>query len=207
MARRAPVPGGSGPRRARRRTGRDGSRCRRAGATHVPRTRDGSERIRPRDFPGAAPRRAGRAPERRDPASGGPNRDGRRSPSPRDAREAARLEIGEEDGDRLALTFERGLGGEDLLGEVLRGVRSGRGIAGCGGGRWCAPRRLTATVTELTPGRVSAIARRATSLERRSAAVAEPRARRIVLLAPSALHLALVQGHSTTAPATGSIGF
>ena len=32
------------------------------------------------------------------------------------------LEVGEEDGDLLALAFERGLGGEDLLGEVLGGV-------------------------------------------------------------------------------------
>ena len=32
------------------------------------------------------------------------------------------LEVGEEHGDLLALAFERGLRGEDLLGEVLRGV-------------------------------------------------------------------------------------
>ena len=37
------------------------------------------------------------------------------------------LEVGEEHGDLLALAFEGGLGGEDLLGEVLRGVaRQGR---------------------------------------------------------------------------------
>ena len=32
------------------------------------------------------------------------------------------LEVGEEDGDLLALALEGALGGEDLLGEVLRGV-------------------------------------------------------------------------------------
>jgi len=32
------------------------------------------------------------------------------------------LEVGEEDGDLLALAFESGLGGEDFLGEVLGGV-------------------------------------------------------------------------------------
>ena len=32
------------------------------------------------------------------------------------------LEVGEEDGDLLALALEGGLGGEDLLGEVLGGV-------------------------------------------------------------------------------------
>jgi hypothetical protein len=33
------------------------------------------------------------------------------------------LEVGEEDGDLLALAFQGGLGGEDLLGEVLGSVR------------------------------------------------------------------------------------
>jgi len=37
------------------------------------------------------------------------------------------LEVGEQHGDLLALAFKRGLGGEDLLGEVLRRVRSGDG--------------------------------------------------------------------------------
>jgi hypothetical protein len=32
------------------------------------------------------------------------------------------LEVGEEHGDLLALALERGLGGEDLLGQVLGGV-------------------------------------------------------------------------------------
>jgi hypothetical protein len=35
------------------------------------------------------------------------------------------LEVGEEYGDLLALTLEGGLGGEDLLGEVFRGVALG----------------------------------------------------------------------------------
>ncbi len=33
------------------------------------------------------------------------------------------LEVGEEDGDLLALAFESGAGGEDALGEVLRACR------------------------------------------------------------------------------------
>ena len=40
------------------------------------------------------------------------------------------LEIGEEDGDLLALAFEGGLGREDLLGEVLRGCTARRGRSG-----------------------------------------------------------------------------
>jgi hypothetical protein len=39
------------------------------------------------------------------------------------------LEIGEKDGDLLALAFESGLRGENLLGEVLGGVSLGRGEA------------------------------------------------------------------------------
>ena len=37
------------------------------------------------------------------------------------------LEVGEEDGDLLALALEGGLGREDPLGQVLRGVGLGRG--------------------------------------------------------------------------------
>jgi hypothetical protein len=37
------------------------------------------------------------------------------------------LEVGEENGDLLALAFESRLGGENLLGEMLRGVGLGRG--------------------------------------------------------------------------------
>jgi hypothetical protein len=36
------------------------------------------------------------------------------------------LEVGEEDGDLLALSFDGGLGGEDFLSEVLRSVGLGR---------------------------------------------------------------------------------
>jgi len=36
------------------------------------------------------------------------------------------LEVGEKDGHLLALAFERGLGSEDLLGEVLGSVGLGR---------------------------------------------------------------------------------
>ena len=46
----------------------------------------------------------------------------------------AALQVGEEDGDLLALTLERALGGEDFLGEVLGGVcvRGGRTTRGRG---------------------------------------------------------------------------
>jgi hypothetical protein len=69
-ARRARVRGGRRPHRTRRRTGRDGSRCRRGGAGlgRIPRVR---RKILARARPGCAPRRAGRAAGRRDPASGG----------------------------------------------------------------------------------------------------------------------------------------
>jgi len=35
------------------------------------------------------------------------------------------LEVGKQDGDLLALTFESRLGGEDFLGKVLGGVAAG----------------------------------------------------------------------------------
>jgi hypothetical protein len=36
------------------------------------------------------------------------------------------LEVGEEDGDLLALALQGGLGGQDAFGEVFRGVGGGR---------------------------------------------------------------------------------
>ena len=55
------------------------------------------------------------------------------------------LEVGEEDRDLLALAFEGGLGGEDLLGEVLRCMaRRKSALRVCGG----ASHRHATTATE-----------------------------------------------------------
>src|SRR5262249_2018678 len=73
------------------------------------------------------------------------------------------LEVGEEHRDLLALTFEGALGGEDLLGEVLRSVRLGAGEAArrLGGERYTAgpaeflarrDRGATARTGRLKPG-------------------------------------------------------
>jgi hypothetical protein len=59
------------------------------------------------------------------------------------------LEVGEQHSDLLALTFQRALGGEDLLGEVLR--RVGLGGGGCRG----SPERCGALAAELMLRRVS----------------------------------------------------
>jgi len=55
------------------------------------------------------------------------SRSARTSSALKPARLFRALEIGEEDGDLLTLALERSLGGEDLLGQVLRSVGLGRG--------------------------------------------------------------------------------
>ena len=61
------------------------------------------------------------------------------------------LHVREEHRDLLALAFERGLRGEDLLGQVLGGVRVGRGEAGLTSRPW--PRdRVRALQAELGRG-------------------------------------------------------
>ncbi len=69
------------------------------------------------------------------------------------------LEVGEEDRDLLAFTFQRRLRVDDPLGEVFRGVRVGSRRAGWRG-RACAHRRA-ALLTELRAGREFRRARRA----------------------------------------------
>ena len=71
------------------------------------------------------------------------------------------LEVGEEHGDLLALAFERGLGGEDLLGEMLGGV--GLGCDEAAG----LPRRLTPPTADRTGCR-TALARSVALATRRA---------------------------------------
>ena len=96
------------------------------------------------------------------------------------------LEVREEDGDLLALAFQGGLGGEDLLGQVLGGVRlrggrmnRGRGASGYG---------LAALEAEArAPGKLCATGA-ARKREAGSTAEAEPGVGRVVLLAPGTRH-------------------
>jgi hypothetical protein len=84
------------------------------------------------------------------------------------------LEVGEQDSDLLALTFEGGLGREDFLGEVLRGVGRGRSrryaylpVAGTGS------ERLAALLAELVCRRVRRAAGRTDDIKLRPALRAE----------------------------------
>jgi hypothetical protein len=94
------------------------------------------------------------------------------------------LHVGEQHGHLLALAFQGGLRGEDLLGEVLRGV--GAGIAlGTGPGRGDVS---AAAVAELGAGRELGVAARAAHGQGSSAFEAEPRVSGILVTAGSALH-------------------
>jgi hypothetical protein len=92
------------------------------------------------------------------------------------------LHVGEEDRHLLALAFEGGAGGEDLLGEVLRRV--------CRGWRRGTRRRdrLPALQTEPRPRRERGAARATCERDGRPAFEAELRGRRILVLAPRAAH-------------------
>src|SRR5262245_49089651 len=82
------------------------------------------------------------------------------------------LEVGEENGDLLALAFESRLGREDLLGQVLRGI----GLRG--GKAWLVRRRkqrVRTLWTELCRGRSRAPAVRACASQRSGAFLAELR--------------------------------
>ena len=94
------------------------------------------------------------------------------------------LEVGEEDRDLLALAFEGGLGGEDLLGEVLGGVRLGAGEAA----RWLGGERGAAGPTELLARRDGGATARAGRLKPGATVLAEARARVVLRLAPGTLH-------------------
>jgi hypothetical protein len=96
------------------------------------------------------------------------------------------LEVGEEDGDLLALTFERALGGQDLLGEVLRGVGLRRREP-CQLGPVAAG-RLPAFKAELGTGRQLSAALSAGDGEPRTALQTELRAGGVLMLTPGTPH-------------------
>jgi hypothetical protein len=94
------------------------------------------------------------------------------------------LEVGEEDRDLLALAFQRGLGDEDLLGQVLRRVAL-RGGEARPRLRWLGvPELGAAPVAEATTRWVDLAALGAGQLRRRAAPVAEAGALGILVLAP-----------------------
>jgi hypothetical protein len=117
------------------------------------------------------------------------------------------LQIGKEDCDLFALAFERGLRGQDLLGEVLRGVGLRRGEA---------PFRLSlgddrvaALVTESGLRRELAAARSASHTKPRAAPKAEIGLRRVLALAPGTGHtkrlpIPELPDHDTASPHPGS---
>jgi hypothetical protein len=94
------------------------------------------------------------------------------------------LEVGEKDRHLLALAFQRRLGCEDLLGQVLGGVRVGAGDLRLRiGSEW--GRAVTAeSVAEGIDGATGG----ASSRERRGALSAEPHARRVLMLTPGTPH-------------------
>jgi AAA ATPase-like protein len=96
-------------------------------------------------------------------------------------------QIAEEHGDRLALALQRRPRGEDALGEVPGCVGVG-GTAGRGGRRR-GVERAPALGTEPRAGRQLGAARRAGGGQPPAARDAEPRARGIVLMTGSALHV------------------
>jgi len=100
------------------------------------------------------------------------------------------LEVGEQDGDLLALARKGGLRREDPLGQVLGRVGLGGGEARCRAraGDW-----LRTLEAELRARGKLCPAARASKDERRRALQAELRLRRVLLLAPGAFH-----EHSTT---------
>jgi hypothetical protein len=96
------------------------------------------------------------------------------------------LQIGEEDGDLLALALEGGLRREDLRGEMLGGVRLGAGEAAhCLGG--LAAYWSTALVAEPGADRQVTTARRAGRAKASSTAQAEVRPEWVLVLAPRTL--------------------
>ena len=95
------------------------------------------------------------------------------------------LQVGEEDRDLLALALQGGLGGEDLLGEVLGGVAIGRARRS----RRTA-QRLTAAVTEAARGWIHLPARGADRLQPTATPIAESRAGGVLLRALGAEHQA-----------------
>jgi len=116
------------------------------------------------------------------------SRSARTSSALKPARLFRALEIGEEDGDLLTLALERSLGGEDLLGQVLRSVGLGRGEPrlSC----YLRNNRLPTLQAELRARGQLTTALRAGQRDAGSALQTELRRRRILVLAPGTLHTA-----------------
>ena len=96
------------------------------------------------------------------------------------------LEVGEQDGHLLALAFEGATGGDDPLGEVLRGVCVGRRGARRRG-RW-RTHRVPAVETEPCIGWQLGPTLRAGQCEAATTLQAESRLGRVVVLAARTLH-------------------
>ena len=95
------------------------------------------------------------------------------------------LDVGEQHGDLLALAFERGLGGEDLIDEVLGNVTFERSKAGI----VCDPLQGMATLgAELGCGRRLASTVAAGLGQRSGTLLTELRVIRVIVLALRALH-------------------
>jgi hypothetical protein len=101
------------------------------------------------------------------------------------------LEVGEQHGDLLALALEGTLRGENLLGEMLGGVRVGRRRSP---GR--SAYRPAALQTELRAGRQCRAALGARGRKPAPAFEAELRRRRVLMLAPGTVHAQLLRAQS-----------
>jgi hypothetical protein len=99
------------------------------------------------------------------------------------------LQVGEEDSDLLALTFEGALGREDLLGEVLRSVRLGTGEAA----RPIGGERRTAGPAEFLAGRDRGATARTGRFKPGAIVLAEARASVVLSLAPGTLQTGALQ--------------
>jgi len=106
------------------------------------------------------------------------------------------LYAGEEHRHVLALAFDGAPGGEDLLGQEVRGVRAGIGHRS---GRWRLGYGMTTRVAEASRRPEIGSANRARQLEGRTAAFAKRRALAILVAARRTEHrLSLMVGHVLT---------
>ena len=109
------------------------------------------------------------------------------------------LQIGEQHRDLLALAFQRLLGQENALGQMLRCVGVGRAEALRR--RRCRRERLAAALAEGVAGSIRCIAVLADRTQRQAALWAKPCIRREVALAAGALHARiLIPGRQVRAP-------
>jgi hypothetical protein len=95
------------------------------------------------------------------------------------------LDVGEQDGDLLALAFKRGARVKDLVSEMLGGIRTSRGS----GGRSGTTKRGTTISAKLLLGRIVRVALRAPICQRNATVPAEPLARWIFRSTLRAAHI------------------